>query len=179
MKKPGIAIAVIAGALLMAPTAFPEHQSFQGKGIALVTVLPSRGGDEPAHISPQDLHLKVDGKQASVTGWTPLQGPYGHVELVLMIDASARMSLGLQLNDIARFIQETPSNTKIAIAYMEGGQAVFASPLSANPAPVLKALHLPAGVAGSNGSPYFCLSDPGASLAFGRPQRASHRRDDH
>ncbi len=159
MKRPGIAIAMIAGTLLMVPKAFPEHKGFDGRGIALVTVLPARGGDEPAHVSAQDFHLKVDGKPASVTGWTPLQGGYGHVELVLMIDSSARMSLGLQLNDIARFITETPSNTKIAVAYMEGGQAVFASPLSADPAPVLHALHLPAAMAGANGSPYFCLSD--------------------
>ena len=159
MKTPGMAIAIAAGMLLMLPTAFSQRESFQGQGIALVTVLPSHGGQESAHVTLKDLKLKVDGKPASVTGWTPLQGVNGRVELVLLIDASARMSLGLQLNDIASFIKETPTNTKIAIAYMEGGQAVLATPLSADPAPALRALHLPAGVAGSNGSPYFCLSD--------------------
>jgi hypothetical protein len=42
---------------------------------------------------------------------------------------------------------------------MENGNAVFAAPLSADHAQVLKALHLPGGTRGSDASPYFCLSD--------------------
>jgi hypothetical protein len=48
---------------------------------------------------------------------------------------------------------------KAAIAYMENGRAVFVAPLSADRAVILKNLHLPGGSAGSDASPYFCLSD--------------------
>src|ERR1700739_4877751 len=52
-----------------------------------------------------------------------------------------------------------PPNTRIAIAYMENGRAVFLSPLACSADAVLKGLHLSAGFPGSNASPYFCLSD--------------------
>jgi len=40
---------------------------------------------------------------------------------VLLIDGSARASLGEQLSDIANFAKEIPSNAKFAVAYMQAG----------------------------------------------------------
>jgi hypothetical protein len=65
----------------------------------------------------------------------------------------------VQTGDITRFIEEMPANAKIAIAYMVGGRAALAGPLSSDPARVLQELHINNGNPGSNGSPYFCLSD--------------------
>jgi hypothetical protein len=63
------------------------------------------------------------------------------------------------LTEIESFVNEMPKNTKIAIAYMDNGRAVFTGPLSSDPEQVLNGLHLPGGAPGQNGSPYFCLSD--------------------
>jgi hypothetical protein len=87
--------------------------------------------------------------------------------LVVLIDGSARNSLGRQMGDIAKFVEGLPPNIKAGIAYMENGSAVFAAPLSADHAQILKNLHLPGGSAGSDASPYFCLS----SLAKNWPSR--------
>jgi hypothetical protein len=145
--------------LLAAASAFSQSEGHQGQGQAVVTVLPKQEGALPASVTGQDLSVKVNGKLAKVTAWKPLQGPANSLELVVLVDGSARTSLGSQLDEIVHFIKGLPPNAKSAIAYMENGRAVFAGALSADPAQVLRALHLPSGSPGSSGSSYFCLSD--------------------
>jgi hypothetical protein len=154
-----IASRMAAAVLLLSAMAHSQKVSFEGQGQAIVTVLPAHPAEQDASVTMGQLQVKVAGKDASVTGWTPLKGADSRLELVFLIDGSARSSLGGQLSDVANFAKEIPSNAKFAVAYMQGGNAVLASPLSADPAPALRALHLPSGPAGSNGSPYFCLSD--------------------
>jgi hypothetical protein len=159
MKYPGTVLCVGALALLGVASAFCQSESNQGQGQAVVTVLPKHEGVVPPSVANQDLAVKLNGKNAKVTKWTSLQGPDNRLELVVLIDGSARNSLGSQMEDIAHFINSLPPNTKAAIAYMQNGNAVFATPLSADHAQVLSALHLPGGSRGSSASPYFCLSD--------------------
>ena len=159
MKYSGIALQMAAAVLLLSAMAHSQKGSLEGQGHAIVTVLPAHPAEQDANVTMGQLQVKVAGKEASVTGWTPLKGADSRLELVLLIDGSARASLGEQLSDIANFAKEIPSNAKFAVAYMQGGNAVLASPLSADPAQALRALHLPSGSAGENGSPYFCLSD--------------------
>jgi hypothetical protein len=136
--------------------AFSQKDFQKGQGQAIVTVLPSHPGEDVATISQQDISVKVNGKVTAVTGWTPVKGP---VELVLLIDGSARTSLGQEFNDISTFVKEMPANTKMTIAYMENGRAAITGPLTLDASQVLNGLRVPSGVPGSNASPYFCLSD--------------------
>jgi hypothetical protein len=159
MKIPGMVIWAAALTLLGSAPGFSQSEGSQGQGRAVVTILPKQADAAPLSITEQDLSVKVNGKQASITAWTQLQSPENRLELVLLIDGSARSSLGIQFDDIAQFVKGLPPNTKAAIAYMQNGSAVFASALSADPAQVLRGLHLPGGLPGSNASPYFCLSD--------------------
>jgi hypothetical protein len=63
------------------------------------------------------------------------------------------------LNDLTQFVNSLPPNIRSTIGYMENGNAALTGPLTDDHAAVLKGLHIPGGVAGSNASPYFCLSD--------------------
>jgi len=153
------AIALTAGILMAASPAFAQKNAQQGQGRAIVTVLPSAKNASAGQISAQNLKLKVNGKESAVTSFNQLQESNSPVELVLLLDAGARSSLGTQFNDIQTFVKEMPPNTKMAIAYMQQGRAVFSSQLSSNAADVLKGLHLSSGIPGENASPYFCLSD--------------------
>jgi hypothetical protein len=81
------------------------------------------------------------------------------VELVILIDGSARSSLGRQLNDIEQFVNSLPPNIRATIGYMQNGNTELTGPLTADHAAVLKGLHIPGGAPGSNASPYFCISD--------------------
>lgn len=159
MKKMRWLVGTMAGLLLMAGPAFAQRGTVVCQGRAIVTILPAKAGQATPNVSAQDLKIKVSGKAIDVTKWTPLRGENGPLELVILLDGSARSSLGLQLGAIKEFVREMPSDAKMAIAYMLNGRAVIESPLSSDPAVVLRGLHVPMGIAEANGSPYFSLSD--------------------
>jgi hypothetical protein len=143
-----------AGMLLMAAPAFAQSGNATGQGRAVITIFAKHSEMSPS-ISRQDVSAKVNGKDAAVTGWTPLRDANDGLELVLLIDGGAR-NLGRQFDEIKQFVQGLGPHTKAAVGYMEDGRAVLASPFSANHAQVVAELHLPAG---SSSNPYFSLSD--------------------
>ena len=145
MNNLGKTLLIAAGALLLAFPALPQGEK-DGQGQAIVTILPKHDGATPATSpTPQDMKLKINGKDSTVTKFTPLRGAQGNLEVVVLLDDSSRTSLGRQFDDIAHFIQTLPPNSVSAIAYMQNGRATFAGPLSADHAQVIKALHLPHG----------------------------------
>jgi len=174
MKTKPIQIAAVAAsmALLAAAPAFTHAEDQPGRGQAVVTILPS--GNHPAAApQQQQISVKVNGKSTSVTGWQPLHGDNSPVELVVLIDGSARSSLGNQMSDIQHFVQGLPANTSVSIAYMMNGRAALSGPLTTDRAEALRGLHIPAGgVPGVSASPYFCLSD----LAKHWPSNNPHAR---
>ncbi len=94
-----------------------------------------------------------------LTGWVPLRGERSGLQLVVLLDDSSRGNLGLQLNDIKSFLTGLPPTTQVAIGYMRNGTPNLVQNFTSDHAQAAKALRLPAGIGGSNGSPYFCLSD--------------------
>ena len=165
---------VAAGTLLAAPAVRADNNQAAGQsaqGHAVITVLP--GNEIPGGIPQADLHLKIDGKNSNVTGWTALHSPASQLQVVILIDDGARESLSLQLKDVAKFIQGLPPAAKVAVAYMEYGRAALAGPMTTDHAAVVRELHMPlAGMPGVNASPYFCLSD----LAKHWPSNDAHAR---
>jgi hypothetical protein len=156
MKPVRTAAALVVGLVISAAPALAVAAD-QGQGQALITVVAKN--DAPVNLQPESVQLKIDGKQSALSSLTAAKGLSSPLELVLLIDASARTSLGTQLNDIESFVREMPANTRMAIAYMENGRAAFTGPLSTDATQVLSGLHLPSGVPGESSSPYFCLSD--------------------
>src|SRR6202034_4360404 len=160
-------------ALALATTVFAAETD-QGQGQAVITVLPKNDDLKGLNILSQNVQLKVDGKGSGVTSWALAKGPNSPLELVILIDGSARTSLGTQMSEIEGFVKEMPKDTRMAIAYMENGRAAFTGPLSSEPPQILNGLHLPGGGPGESSSPYFCLSD----LAKNWPSRdPSARRE--
>jgi len=152
------ATVLMEGAALLAIPVFAQAEN-QGQGQAVVTVLPAHGNEMPASLTSQDLTLKVNGKDSTITNFTPLRGINDRLELVIMMDSGARTSLGTQLGEVREFVKNLPSGSKVTLAYMENGVARLTGPLSTDHDQVLKGLHLPAGYPGADASPYFCLSN--------------------
>ncbi|HEX3471170.1 MAG TPA: hypothetical protein VHT28_08290 [Silvibacterium sp.] len=151
------AAAAIFGLLAAVSPAFAQGND----GIpaqAVITVM-SKNAESPVPLQQQDLTVQVGGKSANVTDLVALRGDRAGLELVILIDGSARTSLGRQMGDIEHFVQSLPPTTAIGIAYMQNGNAVFSQPFTTDKAKALGSLHLPGGSAGSSASPYFCLSD--------------------
>ncbi len=159
MKKIGLSVALTAAVIFAAAPAFGQSNGQVGQGHAVVTILPSAKNGNVGQVPAQDLKLKVNGKDSTVTNFTPLEDANSPVELVLLIDGGARTSLGSEFSELESFVKEMPPNTKMTIGYMDAGSARLSGPLSSNAADVLKGLHLSTGFPGSNASPYFCLSD--------------------
>jgi hypothetical protein len=142
--------------LLTIPT-FAQNDR-RGQGQAVVTVLPAHGNEAPASLNSQDLTVKVNGKDSTITNFTPLRGANGRLELVFLMDSGARTSLSTQLGEIRDFVKNLPPDAKVTIGYMENGISRLSGPLTTDHDAVLKNLHIPAGFAGQDASPYFCLS---------------------
>jgi hypothetical protein len=154
VKNSGFAISMVATALLIAAPAFAQGGNEGGHGRAVVTIFAKHSEMAP-NISEQDVSIKINGKDGGVTGWTPLRGANDGLELVVLIDSGAH-NLGRQFEEIKQFIQGLSPHTKAAVGYMQNGQAVLASGLSADHAQVVSEIHLPAG---PSSNPYFSLSD--------------------
>jgi hypothetical protein len=146
----------------------------EGQGQAVITVLPKHDSELAPSVVNPDMAVKVNGKNSKVTKWAQYPSNGNNLELVVLIDDSARSSLGRQMDDIAQFLKTLPPNTKASVAYMENGRAAFSGPFTTDHAHLVGALHLPVGGAGVDSSPYFCLSD----LAHKWPSNdASARRE--
>ncbi|WP_158751041.1 hypothetical protein [Acidobacterium sp. S8] len=165
-----IAVAIFALGSLACALPATAQQGDTGTAQATVTVLP-KGGEAPA-LQQQNLKVKANGKDSTVTHWESLSGDKAGLEFVVLIDDSARSSLGLQMNDLGKFIQALPPTTQVGIAYMQNGRAAFEQNLTADHALAAKAIRLTNGVPGGNASPYFCLSD----LAKNWPSRDRNNR---
>ena len=152
-----LAVLMAAASLFAAIPVLARSENQPGQGEAVVTVLPGKNAPAPT-ITQQQLNVKVNGKESTVTRWKQF-GPNAPVEMVLLIDGAARTSLGTQTREIEQFIQSLPANTSATIAYMQSGEAALTGPLTTDRAATLRGLHIPTGgVPGISASPYFCLS---------------------
>ncbi len=125
---------------------------------AVVTV-NSKTAEDVTTVPRQTMSVFENRKVQDVTGWVPLRGERSGLQLVVLMDDSSGGNLGLQLNDIKNFLAGLPPTTQVAIGYMRNGTPNLVQNFTSDHAQAAKALRLPAGIGGSNGSPYFCLSD--------------------
>jgi hypothetical protein len=124
----------------------------------VVTVEPHHGSEVPT-VNREDVMVYEGKDRDTVTEWIPAQGEHAGLELFVLLDDGSDSNLGSQLEDIRKFITGQPSSTKIGIAYMQNGMARVEQNLTSDHAQAAKALRLPMGIRGANGSPYFSLTD--------------------
>src|SRR5262249_20493749 len=96
-----LAAGAVLSALLYALPSVAQGDTVAAQTV--VTVVPKSGETSP--LQQQNLKIWADGKEGEITTWQPLRGDRAGLEFVLLIDGSARSSIGLQLNDLSKFIQ--------------------------------------------------------------------------
>jgi hypothetical protein len=156
----GICLA-ISGAVVLAAA----QETSMGR--AVVTA-ETKGAEGVTTIPKQSISVYENRKLAELSGWTPLRGARSGLQLVVLLDDSSRGNLGLQLSDIRSFLSGLPPTAQVAIGYMRNGTPNLEQNFTNDHALAAKALRLPQGIPGGNGSPYFCISDlvrhwPGAN----------------
>lgn len=130
-----------------------------GVPVHLVVTVEARKGTTVPDIHREDVMVYEGKARDTVTDWVPAQGDQAALELYFLIDDSSTASLGTQLEDMRKFINDQPATTKVGVAYMQNGIAVMLQSLTDDHAAAAKALRLPMGIGGANASPYFSLQD--------------------
>jgi hypothetical protein len=143
---------------------------------AVITVMPRSGKDAPV-ITAQQIKATVGDKSAQVSSWIPLRGERAGLQIVVLIDNSARSALTLEFPGLKRFIEALPEGTRVGVAYMRNGRAAMAQNITADRKLAAEALRIPSGTPGDNGSPYFCLSDLVKNWPTGAPAPGGDRRE--
>jgi hypothetical protein len=123
----------------------------------VVTVESHDGKDLP--ISQQDVMVFDGHERLHVTGWTAFGGDRAGLELYFLIDDAVGSSVGIQLPDIQRFIEQQPAAAAIGIAYMRNGSAEIRQAPTKDRAKAAAALRIPLSSGAAMTSPYLSLSD--------------------
>jgi hypothetical protein len=145
----------VAGVLATFPL-YGQNGGVQAQTV--VTVMPKSGKQAPT-ITEEQVQATVDNKHAQVSSWVPLRGERGGLQIMILIDSSARSGLSLQYKDLTSFVQQLPEGAEVGVAYMQNGRAVIAQNITPDRKLASNAFRLPMGIPGESGSPYFCLSD--------------------
>jgi VWFA-related protein len=153
----GIALAM--GICLAMPGGFRTAAAQETSTGRAVVTAETKAAEGVTTIPKHSISIYENRKLQDVSGWTPLRGARSGLQLVLLLDDSSRGNLGLQLNDIRSFLSGLPPTVQVAIGYMRNGTPNLVQNFTNDHAQAAKALRLPQGIAGGNGSPYFCLSD--------------------
>jgi hypothetical protein len=124
-----------------------------------VVTAETKAAEGVTTIPRQSISVYENRKLQDVSGWTPLRGARSGLQLVVLLDDSSRSNLGSQLNDVRSFLNGLPPTAQVAIGYMRNGTANLVQNFTTDHGLAAKALRLPQGVPGGNGSPYFCISD--------------------
>jgi len=152
---------VLGGLALPAFSPLLAQEAAASEPSTIVTVEPKGSGELAEPVPASAVKVKVNNKNAEVADWRAYKadGTQPNLQLVLLIDDGARSSLGLHLEEMQRFITQQPPTTEVAVAYMRNGAAQLTGPFTTDHQQAAQTLRLPISSPGTNGSPYFALSD--------------------
>jgi hypothetical protein len=165
-KRSALFSAVFAILLTLTPC-FASAQMAPGSGTdasasanarTVITILPKKDGELLPTVNTANVAVKVDNKPASAASLSHFGSGSANLELVLLVDDSARSSLGLYLKEMSTFLTSLPPTAAVAVAYIDNGAPRFLSPFTTDHAAAAKTLRLTAGPAGISSDPYFALT---------------------
>ena len=127
--------------------------------VNMIVSVEAKHGKEVPSISREDVVVLQEGDRVQVKDWVPLQADPAGVELFVLIDDSTDTTLGLQLDDLRKFITSQPDTTKVAVGYIRNGDVNIIQNPTNDHALAAKALRLPLGSGAGTASPYTAIAD--------------------
>ena len=122
----------------------------------VVTLEPKHGKTIPP-IELQDIRVNEANERRPVTALTPLS--QSGMQLLLLIDDSARGTFDTEIPTLKQFILSLPSNFDVAVAYMRNGMAQITANFTRDHAVAANGIRVATGPGGADVSPYDSLSD--------------------
>jgi hypothetical protein len=127
--------------------------------VNMIVSVEAKHGKEVPSISREDVVVFQEGDRVQVKDWVALQADPAGVELFVLIDDSTDTTLGLQLDDLRKFITSQPDMAKIAVGYIRNGDVNIIQNPTNDHALAAKALRLPLGSGAGTASPYTAITD--------------------
>ncbi len=127
--------------------------------VHIVVTVEAKHGQEVPEVYRQDVRALLNGKKVSVADWVPLRDQQAELELFVLMDEAIDMDIGMQFDDLRRFMNEQPPSTTLAVGYMRNGTVEIVQNFTPDHALAAKALRLPIGPEIGMASPYLSLSD--------------------
>lgn len=148
-----------AGLVCLATSLTCAAQTANTPGVpasVVVTLEPKHGKTIPP-IDAQDIQVKEAGERRTVEALTPLaQAP---MQLMLLIDDSARGTFDTEISTLKQFITSLPPNFDVAVAYMRNGMAQLTTNFTRDHAAAANGVRVAFGPGGADVSPYDSLTD--------------------
>ena len=152
--------AICAFVFIPQPAAAQEAATTQGVPVQMIVSVEARKqGAELPVITRHDVIVHQGKAVRPVIGWVPATGDQAGLALAVLIDDSAAVSIGTQLNDIRGFIQAQAPTTLVAVGYMQNGTVFLTQNFTKDHDAAAKSVRLSQGYFGAEASPYLSLSD--------------------
>ena len=123
-------------------------------------------------INREDVIVRQGKDRLQVTGWSPVSGDRGRIDLFVLIDDAADPSLGSQLSDLRAFITALRPTASVGVGYMRNGTAQIAQNFTTDHDKAANALRLPVASSGAYANPYLSVID-----LMNRWPESSNRRE--
>ena len=131
----------------------------QDQPVRVVVTVEAHKDAAPPNLTKDDVMVYLENQRMRVTQWEPIQNDRIGLELWLLIDDGTDTELGIQLEDLRKFVLEQPATTKIGIGYLRNGSVEALQKPTPDHALAAKVIRLPLGQPGASASPYLALID--------------------
>lgn len=144
---------------LSRPLVAQDARTEEGTPVQVIVSIEPKKGNEIPEITKHDIIVHQGHDVRPVTDFVPAAGDRSALSLAILIDDSAAASIGIQLNDLRKFIQEQPRTTLIAVGYMQNGTVAVAQNFTPDHVAAAKSIRITQSFFGAEASPYLSLSD--------------------
>lgn len=154
-------VAVAAACLTAATGSLWAGQQPSAPGVPVsivVTLEPKRGRTIPP-IEAQDITVQEGREKQPATGLQSLEGENGTMQLLLLIDDSARGTFDTEISTLKQFVNSLPPNSEVAVGYMRNGMTQVTANFTRDHAAAANTIRIAMGPGGADVSPYDSLSD--------------------
>lgn len=159
------------GLVCLAACLVSAAQSANASGVPasiVISLEPKHGKTIPA-VEAQDLQVKEAGEKRPIQQMTPLA--QSGMQLLLLIDDSARGTFDTEIPTLKQFIMSLPPNFDVGVAYMRNGMAAFSANFTRDHAAAANGIRVAFGSGGADVSPYDSLTDAAKKWPVGNAER--------
>ncbi|MBV9758937.1 MAG: hypothetical protein JO340_00085 [Acidobacteriaceae bacterium] len=155
-----VACFIAAGTCLFAKQEAGQPAADQGGvPVSVVVTLEAKRGKTIPPVEAQDILVREGRDRRPATELTPLSGQQGSLQLMLLIDDSARGTFDTEIGTLKQFINALPPEAEVAVAYMRNGMADVVANFTRDHAAAANAIRVVMGPGGADVSPYDSLTD--------------------